>query len=132
MCIIQYTYSIPTYPLKGKPKLSRKMSRSLPSKGESKSCMGKEASTTPKKEDASSSSVDPSSSTGNTNSSNAPSSDGSLLKQHWPSQVQVGAFSSLLLSSYFFAIIPPPPPAYWSGWSAPSYLLRMLIFDILY
>ena len=124
MCIIQYTYSIPTYPLKGKPKLSRKMSRSLPSKGESKSCMGKEASTTPKKEDASSSSVDPSSSTGNTNSSNAPSSDGSLLKQHWPSQVQVGAFSSLLLYSYFFCYHPSPTPSLLVGLVRPFLLIK--------
>jgi len=76
---------------KGK-KISRKMSRSLPSRGEGKIVVAKESAESAvevKGGDVSSSSVDPSSSTGNTNSSAAPSSDGSLLKQTWPSQTQV-------------------------------------------
>ena len=66
------------------------MTRSLPSRGETRLTPVKNSLDQDQSRDTvSSSSVDPSSSCVNTNSSNAPSSDGSLLKQTWPSQTQV-------------------------------------------
>ena len=75
----------------GKSKVSRKMTRSLPSRGETRITPVKDSINDQEqsRDTVSSSSVDPSSSCVNTNSSNAPSSDGSLLKQTWPSQTQV-------------------------------------------